>query len=171
MQNTIRYALFLLIVSGSLLTACGDSDVVELEDHYVGPDELEEQTDFDVMEMEEGTNEDGEIQPVVEDEDEDSAYEDGSYTASGTYASPAGPESVAVTVTVKDSKVTAVAVQKNATNPTSLQFQTLFADGISAKIVGKSLDEIGNLGPVNGSSLTPKGFSAALEAIKGQASD
>lgn len=151
MQNTIRYALFLLIVSGVLFTAC-ESDVQDADMELPTNEEVEEETGIDT------------------DLDEESGiYEDGSYTATGSYASPAGPESVAVTLTVENDVVTGVSVVKNATNATSKQFQELFASGISAQVVGKSLDEIGDYSSVNGSSLTPNGFDSALASIKADA--
>lgn len=189
MQNTIRYALFLLIVSGVLFTAC-KSEVEDPEMTLPSNEEVEEETGIDTLEMEEETDEDGNPVPEVEDSEdanttssssgsntvkteaaeESSVYEDGTYSATGTYTSPAGPESIKVTLTVKDDVVTGVSVQPQASNEKSVNFQNLFATGISAQVVGKSLDEIGGFSSVNGSSLTPDGFDAALADIQAQAS-
>ncbi len=185
MQNTIRYALFLLIVSGSLFAGC-NSEVEDADMTLPTNEEVEEQTGIDNIELEEGSDEEGNPSPEVDDanssstgssstgntsaSEEASAYEDGTYTAGGTYASPAGPESIGVTLTVKDGAVTAVSVKVEATDQASKMYQENFAKGISTKVVGKSLDEIGGYSSVNGSSLTPNGFDAALEAIKDQAS-
>ncbi len=42
----------------------------------------------------------------------------------------------------------------------------MFANSIGALVVGKPLDEIGGYSAVNGASLTPKGFDAALSQIR-----
>ena len=188
MQNTIRYALFLLIVSGILFTACEsaaeDSDSILPSDEAV----VEEEEAVEESAIETDLDEDTEKSPAADEDkspatttnpgittqpsepaEESSVYEDGTYTASGTYTSPAGPESIAVTVTVKNDLVSSVSIGQNATNPTSINFQGLFAAGISGQVVGKSLDEIGNYSSVNGSSLTPNAFDLALASIKAQA--
>lgn len=95
-------------------------------------------------------------------------YKDGTYTQTGTYNSPAGPESILVTLTIKDDTVTAVNVKAQATNEASVTLQKLFIEGIASAVVGKPVDEA-NVSKVNGSSLTPNGFNAALSAIKTQA--
>ncbi len=98
----------------------------------------------------------------------DTQYKDGSYSATGEYRSPGGPEQIDITLTVNDDKVTdAVAVSK-AVNPTSQKFQGQFVAGIKAQVVGKSLDEV-QVTKVSGSSLTPKGFTDAVTKIKAQA--
>ncbi|MFI5430257.1 hypothetical protein [Aeromicrobium sp. UC242_57] len=98
----------------------------------------------------------------------DAAVKDGEYSAEGDYTSPAGPSHVAVDLTITDGVVSAVTVTPEATHPTSKQFQTQFAGGISAEVVGKSLDEI-NVSKVAGSSLTSGGFNDAIEQIKAEA--
>lgn len=97
-----------------------------------------------------------------------SAYADGTYEADGSYQSPAGEESVGVSLTVADGKVTAVTVTPKATDSNSVRFQGEFSDGISSEVVGKSLDEI-EVSKVSGSSLTSGGFNAAVETIKAEA--
>ena len=189
MQNTIRYALFLLIVTGSLFTGC-KSEVIEVVDPEMeipSAEEVEEETGIDTMGIDESTDEDGSPSPDVDNPtpsgtsttpapadtsssaEESSVYEDGTYTASGSYASPAGPESIAVTLTIKNDVVSSVSVSSPSANPTSKNFQTVFASGISGQVVGKSLDEIGGYSSVNGSSLTPNGFDSALASIKADA--
>lgn len=98
----------------------------------------------------------------------ENSYKDGTYSASGAYTSPAGPENVEVTLTLKDGSVTNVAFKGNAENEKSKFMQEKFGEGISAEVVGKSIDSL-NLAVVNGSSLTPKGFMDALEKIKQEA--
>jgi len=92
-------------------------------------------------------------------------YADGQYMAVGTYISPGGQETIAVSVTLKNSLLTSVEVTPNATLPISASFQKKFADGIASVVVGKSINEI-QLDAISGSSLTPKGFVNALEEIK-----
>jgi uncharacterized protein with FMN-binding domain len=96
------------------------------------------------------------------------AYADGTYTAEGDYISPAGPSHVTVELTLEGDLVTAVTVTPLATDPTSKGFQTQFADGISAAIVGQDIDTL-NVSRVGGSSLTSGGFHDALEQIKAEA--
>jgi uncharacterized protein with FMN-binding domain len=89
---------------------------------------------------------------------------DGTYTATGGYRSPAGPEKVEVTVTLADGVVTAVEVTPLATDPTSTSFQTRFASGVADQVVGKALADV-QVDKVSGSSLTSGGFMAAIEQI------
>lgn len=99
---------------------------------------------------------------------ENQTYEDGTYSATGAYTSPAGQESVEVTLVLKDDVVTTATFKGNATHPTSKLNQEKFAVGYQALVVGKSLDSI-NLTVVSGSSLTPKGFMDAVAEIKADA--
>lgn len=92
-------------------------------------------------------------------------YKDGTYTADGPYVSPGGNVSIGVSITLKDNAITAVTVTPKASDPTSKQYETQFASGISAAVVGKQLDGL-SVGAVSGSSLTGKGFETALEAIR-----
>ncbi|MFB2596267.1 hypothetical protein ACEXQE_00600 [Herbiconiux sp. P17] len=98
-----------------------------------------------------------------------STYTDGTYDATGNYVSPNGKEEVDVSVTLAGDVITAVTVTPEATNPTAIQYQTQFADGIAAVVVGKDIDEI-DVSRVAGSSLTSGGFNEAIEAIKADAS-
>jgi len=95
-------------------------------------------------------------------------YADGDYTAEGDYVSPAGPSHVTVALTLADDIVTAVEVTPLATDPTSRGFQTQFADGIAAAVVGQDIDSL-TVSRVGGSSLTSGGFNDALEKIKAEA--
>jgi uncharacterized protein with FMN-binding domain len=97
-------------------------------------------------------------------------YRDGTYTADGSYQAPSGTETITVTLTLKKDTVTAVRIGRHATDPNAIQFQTMFADGVSAIVVGKDIDSLG-VSRVAGSSLTSGGFRAAVEAIKKQAAE
>jgi len=92
-------------------------------------------------------------------------YKNGSYDAEGYYRSPAGTEKVGVTLEVEDDTVVGVTFTAHATHPKSAAMQAAFKGGISAVVVGKSLDEI-DVGVVSGSSLTGIGFDEAVAKIK-----
>ncbi len=96
-------------------------------------------------------------------------YNNGEYTAVGTYTSPAGSEEVEVKLNIENDTITAVDVMPKATNPVSVKLQNAFKDEISNVIVGKNINEVEYPGNVNGSSLTGYGFIEAVEQIKANA--
>jgi uncharacterized protein with FMN-binding domain len=95
-------------------------------------------------------------------------YKDGTYTAVGHYTSPAGPESINVSVTLKGNVITDANVDPQATNNKSVYMQGAFISGYKAMVIGKNIDEV-NLGNVSGSSLTPMGFNDAIAQVKTKA--
>ncbi len=95
----------------------------------------------------------------------DSTYADGTYTATGSYSTPGGSESVTVTATLASGNVTSVTTTGSATGGNSAQYQSQFLSNYESQVVGKSIDEI-SLSRVAGSSLTSAGFNAALAEIK-----
>lgn len=97
-----------------------------------------------------------------------SGYKNGSYTVTGKYISPAGPETIKVTLTLTDGVVTASTVVAQADIQGSQEFQEKFINNYKQYVVGKKIDTL-QLGKVAGSSLTPKGFNDAVEQIKAQA--
>jgi FAD:protein FMN transferase len=97
-----------------------------------------------------------------------SNYADGTYTATGQYGGL--PSSIGVSVTLVDDVITAVTVTPRATDPTSLDYQTRFAQAVPAVVVGRNIDEV-NLSKVAGSSGTPDGFNAAIQQIKAEATN
>lgn len=97
-----------------------------------------------------------------------SLYQDGTYSADGTYVSPNGTETVGVELTLAAGSVTAVNITQHPSNPNTRKFQGEFAGGIAAQVVGKSIDEL-NVSKVAGSSLTSGGFNEALDKIKAEA--
>lgn len=103
-------------------------------------------------------------------ESSDSAeFAAGEYSATGSYQTPNGQESVDVSVTITDDgTITDVAVDGNATNGNSVQFQSQFASGIADEVVGQPIDEI-EVDRVSGSSLTGGGFNQAIDEIISQA--
>ncbi len=96
------------------------------------------------------------------------SYEDGTYTAEGSYQTPETVETVSVTLTLEDSVVTEVEMSGDPQAPETERFQGQFIDGIADEVVGKHLDEL-DVDRVAGSSLTSGGFNQAVDAIKEQA--
>jgi uncharacterized protein with FMN-binding domain len=96
------------------------------------------------------------------------SYADGTYEAEGAYTSPGGSETVGVSITLEGDIVTAVTVTPESENPTGTQYQTKFASGIAAVVVGKDIDDL-DVSKVSGSSLTSTGFNDAVETIKADA--
>ena len=95
-------------------------------------------------------------------------YKDGTYKADGKYTSPAGPETVGISLTLKNNVITDAAATVEATNKISVKWQTAFAAGLSQAVVGKNISDV-QLDKVSGSSLTPQGFDDALTTIEAQA--
>jgi hypothetical protein len=95
-------------------------------------------------------------------------YADGTYSALGSYISPAGQENVYVTLVLEGDLIKDASVEVRAENPGSKMMQEAFAAGFKTEVVGKNIDEV-SLVVVNGSSLTPKGFMDALSKIKTEA--
>jgi len=96
-------------------------------------------------------------------------YNDGTYSSSGSYDTPAGTESIDVTLTIAGDKVTDVeVVGHDDGNPDVKRYQAEFIGGISDIVVGKDIDEL-SVDRVAGSSLSSTGFKAALQNIKAQA--
>jgi uncharacterized protein with FMN-binding domain len=97
-----------------------------------------------------------------------STYKDGTYSADGSYNSPGGPDSISVTLTLKNDIVTDTNVVPNPGDRTSARYQNMFVSGYKQYVIGKDITSL-NLGKISGSSLTPIGFDNALAKIKAQA--
>jgi hypothetical protein len=95
-------------------------------------------------------------------------YDNGTYSANGSYTSPGGTESVNVSLKVENDIVASVTVTGSAKAGDSKLYQNLFIKGISGEVVGKKLDGL-SVGRVNGSSLTGGGFNKAIREIQAQA--
>ncbi|MFF7683641.1 hypothetical protein ACFZA2_12870 [Microbacterium sp. NPDC007973] len=95
-------------------------------------------------------------------------YADGTYEATGQYATPESVETIDVTLTIAGDTVTAVEVTGDPQAAESKRYQSEFIGGIQDEVVGKKLDEI-SVSKVAGSSLTSGGFNAAVETIKTEA--
>lgn len=97
-----------------------------------------------------------------------SAYKDGTYTATGSYLSPGGRESVELTVVIKDGVITETALKTQATDREAEDYQELFANHYKELVVGKKINGL-SLSRVAGSSLTSNGFNDALQEIRDDA--
>ena len=97
-----------------------------------------------------------------------SNYKDGTYSATGSYSSPGGRESIELTVTIAGGVITSTSLVENATSGEAKSYQDDFASGYKSLVVGKNVDEV-SLSRVAGSSLTSNGFNAALDQIKSDA--
>jgi len=86
-----------------------------------------------------------------------STYKDGTYTATGSYSTPGGQESIGLLVTLNGDTITAASVTQNATGGEAEEYQAKFASAFKSQVVGKKIDEV-SLSRVAGSSLTPKGL-------------
>ena len=97
-----------------------------------------------------------------------STYKNGNYSATGTYNSPGGHETLRVTIDMANDVITALAVTSVKIDSTAAAYETAFEGGIQDIVVGKDIDSL-NVGPVAGSSLTSIGFNRAITTIKGLA--
>jgi uncharacterized protein with FMN-binding domain len=95
-------------------------------------------------------------------------YKDGTYSATGTYFSPGGKESLNINVTLDNDIVTTAAVESGANDSTATTYQDSFIGGYKSYVVGKKINTI-KLSNVSGSSLTSQGFNNALKQIEQKA--
>jgi flagellar basal body-associated protein FliL len=95
-------------------------------------------------------------------------YKDGTYTVDGAYTSPAGAETIGITLTLKKNIITSATAKMEAKNPKSIKFQNDFIKNFKPMVVGKNISDL-QLGKVSGSSLTPIGFNDALSKIEAKA--
>ena len=95
-------------------------------------------------------------------------YKDGEYSATGSYTTPGGSETIKVTVSLSGDTITAVNATGSATRGDSAEYQSEFLSAYKTLVVGKSVDSV-SLSRVAGSSLTSAGFNKALESIKNEA--
>lgn len=95
-------------------------------------------------------------------------YRNGTYSATGHYVSPGGQQQIGVTVTLANSVITKLTLDRSQTRGTSAQFQEKFASGIDTIVVGKNIDDL-DVSKVSGSSLTSGGFNDAITQIKSEA--
>lgn len=92
-------------------------------------------------------------------------YKDGTYTETGSYTTPGGPESITITVTLANGVITATSAEGSGGSGNTIEYQGKFIGGYRDQVVGKKIDDV-SLSRVSGSSLTSQGFNKALDAIK-----
>ena len=92
---------------------------------------------------------------------------DGTYSATGSYQTPGGVESIGVKITLTDGTITDASVTQEGKTGEAQEFQAAFASGFKSQVVGKKASEV-SLTRVAGSSLTPNGFNNALDDIEKQ---
>lgn len=97
-----------------------------------------------------------------------SAYKDGTYTASSEYYVPHGYEDIKVTLTIANNTITDASVQNSENDPESAQYQEEFAREYKSYVVGKKVGAV-NVSYIAGASDTTEGFNEALDHIKTQA--
>ncbi len=95
-------------------------------------------------------------------------YKNGTYNATGSYDSPAGVESIDVSITLSGDAITSSSVTPLAQDRRSMRYQEAFIGGYQPYVIGKNIDSI-QLDVVSGASLTPAGFNDALQLIKSRA--
>lgn len=97
-----------------------------------------------------------------------SSFKDGTYSATGSYQTPGGQESIGVTVTLAGGTITDASVNQEGKTGEAQEYQSKFASGFKTQVVGKKIDEV-SLTRVAGSSLTSNGFNNAIDDIETQA--
>jgi len=95
-------------------------------------------------------------------------YKDGTYSATGSYSTPGGRESIGLTVTIANGVITSTSLDVNSRSGESRSYQRDFAAGYKSLVVGKNVNDV-SLSRVAGASLTTNGFETALEQIKSDA--
>jgi lipopolysaccharide export LptBFGC system permease protein LptF len=95
-------------------------------------------------------------------------FKDGTYDATGSYATPGGQESIDVKVTLASGVITDATVTQQAISDEAHEYQAAFVSGYKSQVVGRKISDV-SLSRVSGSSLTPGGFNSALDIIKSQA--
>lgn len=96
------------------------------------------------------------------------SFKDGTYSATGSYQTPGGRESIDVTVTLSSGTITEANVIQNATSGEAEEYQGAFVSNFKSQVVGKKINEV-SLARVAGSSLTPIGFNNAIDDIESKA--
>lgn len=97
------------------------------------------------------------------------AYKDGTYTATTSYDVPHGvSNSIKVTVTIADGKVTAVTTDNSYTDHESSEYISNFESSVSGVVVGQSIGST-SYSRIGGASLTSSAFYSALDTIATQA--
>lgn len=107
-----------------------------------------------------------EPEPVVVRRD----FANGTFTAQGSYRSPGGSDTIEVTAVIKDDLLTDISVEKVIASRVSTGYIERFARNIGNEVIGQPIKGLTSPSRVSGSSLTSRGFNAALETIRTEAS-
>lgn len=186
MKKTMTLLMLLMVLSSVSLTACAGPEQTVEDEETVIEEQQEMDTDGEDSDLEEDDDEDDDKDDddvkieggatKIEEKDKVTTepkvtvtYVDGTFASDGVYQAPSGAESIGVSVTLAGDVVTGLSVVSKAKADDSKRYQNLFIGGINSLVVGKKLNDIGSFSNVSGSSLTPKGFVAAIEAIKAKA--
>lgn len=81
-----------------------------------------------------------------------------------SYVSPAGNETIELSVSVADGVITAVTATPQATNEISKKLQTSFSEKVSAQVVGKKISDLG-ADAIGGASLTTGAFKNFVQSF------
>lgn len=195
MKNALVYMTFLFLLTG-MLSGCTETMEAPTEEAATGGNSIEmkfevaepakeevdvsveveaeeaaEETPVEAAPEEERVEEEVEITPEEETVEETSSntYVNGSYSRTGAYNSPAGAESLTVSLTLKDDVIVDARVFPASPNNVSLKHQEQFAAAVPSLVNGTRLDELSGISAVNGASLTGAGFNQAVAAIKSAA--
>lgn len=95
-------------------------------------------------------------------------FKDGTYSATGSYQTPGGLESIGVKVTLSGGVVTDAQVTKQGQTGEAQEYQAEFVANFKPLVVGKKITDV-SLNRVAGSSLTSAGFNDAINDIEKQA--
>lgn len=142
----------LLIITGTFFTACQTASNTTVPDINTSSNET-------------GTN--------AHDKNVTNApttvYQDGEYTGTGSYQSPAAQENIVVRIRIKEDKIEDIDLTSDTQVDASKKYQGLFLQGLKQEVIGKDLSELGEFSKLNGSSLTSKGFNEALQKAREEA--
>lgn len=94
-----------------------------------------------------------------------STYKDGTYSATASYVTPGGIESINLAITLVDGTITESQVSASGNTDHAEEHQAEFESGYKTLVIGKKVGNV-HLSRVSGSSLTSSGFNAALDEIK-----
>ena len=98
-----------------------------------------------------------------------SSYKDGTYTTSTSYSVPEGyTNSIEVSLTIANSKVTTVTVNDSYDDHESQRYIDGFESSIESAIVGKDMSGL-SISRLSGASLTSSAFNNVLDTIRSDA--
>lgn len=93
------------------------------------------------------------------------SFKDGIYSATGSYLTPGGRESIKLTVTIENGKIVDSMIGNTSASGEAAEYQSHFLSRYKTEVIGRNVDDV-SLSRVAGSSLTSHGFNEALKEIK-----